>query len=94
MLGATGLLVAKSLLQSSKIYLWEDTISPRVVDAWNKSHDTQLNFYHFDNDDERSLFMLSSEQIPFDVVILDNVSAQLFSQQDKFEDLFIQCQPE
>ncbi|PNH87601.1 polyamine ABC transporter substrate-binding protein [Vibrio diazotrophicus] len=86
MLGATGL-SSQVIASELNIYLWEDTISPRVVEAWNKSHDTQLNFYHFDNDDERSLFMLSSDQIPFDVVILDNVSAQLFSQQDKFEDL-------
>ncbi len=69
------------------IYLWEDYISPRVVDEWNKTHTTQLNFYHFDNDDERSLQMLNSEKLPFDIVILDNVSAQLFSKQNTFEDL-------
>lgn len=69
------------------IYLWEDTLSPRVIDAWTKSHDTPLNLYHFDNDDERSLLMLNSQQLPFDIVILDNVSAQIFSRQNVFEDL-------
>ncbi len=86
MLSATGL-SSHVIASELNIYLWEDTISPRVIEAWNKTHDTKLNFYHFDNDDERSLLMLSSEQIPFDVVILDNVSAQLFSHQETFEDL-------
>ncbi|MFV0450081.1 MAG: spermidine/putrescine ABC transporter substrate-binding protein [Vibrio sp.] len=86
MLGATGL-SSHTIASELNIYLWEDTISPRVIAAWNKTHDTKLNFYHFDNDDERSLLMLSSERIPFDVVILDNVSAQLFSNQETFEDL-------
>lgn len=69
------------------IYLWEDTLSPRVIDAWTESHDTPLNLYHFDNDDERSLLMLKSVQLPFDIVILDNVSAHIFSRQNAFEDL-------
>ncbi|MGI2882849.1 polyamine ABC transporter substrate-binding protein [Vibrio furnissii] len=77
-------------VQSSELnlYLWEDTLSPRVVDAWHQRHpDTPLNLYHFDNDDERSLLMLKSVQLPFDVVVLDNVSAHIFSRQDLFEDL-------
>ncbi|WP_165310426.1 polyamine ABC transporter substrate-binding protein [Vibrio ziniensis] len=86
MLGATGL-SSHVIASELNIYLWEDTISPRIIDAWNQTHDIKLNFYHFDNDDERSLLMLSSEQIPFDVVILDNVSAQIFSHQETFENL-------
>jgi len=69
------------------IYLWEDTLSSRVIDAWNKTHDTKINLYHFDNDDERSLLMLKSTELPFDIVVLDNVSAQLFSKGDIFEEL-------
>lgn len=73
--------------QELNIYLWEDTLSPRVIDVWNQTHDTPLHLYHFDNDDERSLLMLNSVQLPFDVVILDNVSAHIFSRQNEFEDL-------
>ncbi len=69
------------------LYLWEDTLSPRVVDAWNQEHDTRINSYHFDNDDERSLLLLDGATLPFDIVVLDNVSAKLFSSQGLFEDL-------
>lgn len=69
------------------IYLWEDTLSKRVINKWNESHDIKLNLYHFDNDDERSLLMLKSLQLPFDIVVLDNISAHLFSRQHVFEDL-------
>ncbi|MBY8151760.1 spermidine/putrescine ABC transporter substrate-binding protein [Vibrio fluvialis] len=70
------------------VYLWEDTLSPRVIDAWNQANpDSTIHLYHFDNDDERSLLMLKSIQLPFDIVVLDNVSAHIFSRQDVFEDL-------
>ncbi len=69
------------------VYLWEDTLSPRVINAWNKLHTTQINAYHFDNDDERSLLLLDGATLPFDIMVLDNVSAQLFASQNIFEDL-------
>ncbi|WP_230389323.1 polyamine ABC transporter substrate-binding protein [Vibrio nitrifigilis] len=69
------------------IYLWEDTLSKRVINKWNESHNVKLNLYHFDNDDERSLLMLKSLQLPFDIVVLDNISAHLFSRQNVFENL-------
>jgi len=69
------------------IYLWEDTLSPRVIDVWNKTHDTKINAYHFDNDDERSLLLLDGATLPFDIMVLDNVSAKLFTSQALFDDL-------
>lgn len=85
-----GLSILSVPVKSSElnVYLWEDTLSPRVIDAWNQANpDSAIHLYHFDNDDERSLLMLKSIQLPFDIVVLDNVSAHIFSRQDVFEDL-------
>ncbi|EEZ01145.1 predicted polyamine sensor NspS involved in biofilm formation [Vibrio sp. RC586] len=69
------------------VYLWEDTIAPSVIDKWQKQTGHSVKLYHFDNDDERSLLMLKSVQLPFDIMVLDNVSAFIFSRQDAFENL-------
>ncbi|NAW90740.1 MULTISPECIES: polyamine ABC transporter substrate-binding protein [unclassified Vibrio] len=69
------------------IYLWEDTMSPQIVDQWRQSSGIDINLYHFDNDDERSLLMVKSVQLPFDIVVLDNVSALIYSRLNTFEDL-------
>lgn len=69
------------------LYLWEDTIAPNVVEAWQKQTGHTVRLYHFDNDDERSLLMLKSVQLPFDIIVLDNVSAVIFSRQNAFENL-------
>ncbi|MBU2897814.1 polyamine ABC transporter substrate-binding protein [Vibrio hepatarius] len=69
------------------IYMWEDTISPYVVEDWESSTGISLEPTHFDNDDERSLLMIKSLQLPFDVMILDNVSAQIYGRLGIFEDL-------
>ncbi|MGL5110582.1 MAG: polyamine ABC transporter substrate-binding protein [Vibrio ordalii] len=69
------------------IYLWEDTMSPQIVDQWRQSSGIVINLYHFDNDDERSLLMVKSVQLPFDIVVLDNVSALIYSRLNTFEDL-------
>ncbi|WP_182288598.1 polyamine ABC transporter substrate-binding protein [Vibrio spartinae] len=69
------------------IYLWEDTLSTHVISQWSKYFNIPLHLFHFDNDDERSLLMLKSFQLPFDIIVLDNVSAQIFARQDAFEDL-------
>ncbi|WP_114786932.1 polyamine ABC transporter substrate-binding protein [Vibrio tetraodonis] len=69
------------------IYMWEDTISPYVVEDWESSTGMPLKATHFDNDDERNLLMMKSLQLPFDVVILDNVSAQIYGRFGAFKDL-------
>ena len=69
------------------IYM-EDTLSPRVKQDWEKKTNIPLNLFYFDNDDERSLLMMKSIQLPFDLIVLDNVSAQLF-EKGIFEDLFV-----
>ncbi|MDW6003151.1 polyamine ABC transporter substrate-binding protein [Vibrio mangrovi] len=69
------------------IYLWEDTLSNKVISDWERKFNYPLNLFHFDNDDERSLLMLKSLQLPFDIIVLDNVSAHIFARQDTFEDL-------
>lgn len=69
------------------VYLWEDTLSPQVVELWERNNNYQIQRSHFDNDDERSLLMMKSVQLPFDIVVLDNVSAQIYGRQGIFEDL-------
>ncbi|RQW63081.1 spermidine/putrescine ABC transporter substrate-binding protein [Vibrio viridaestus] len=76
-----------SVAKGLNIYLWEDTLSNKVLSNWESETDIPINRFHFDNDDERSLLMLKSVQLPFDIIVLDNVSAQIFARQDAFEDL-------
>lgn len=76
-----------SIAKGLNIYLWEDTLSKKVINDWEETTNTPINQFHFDNDDERSLLMLKSIQLPFDIIVLDNVSAQIFARQNAFEDL-------
>ncbi|MFM2588963.1 spermidine/putrescine ABC transporter substrate-binding protein [Vibrio sp. TBV020] len=69
------------------IYMWEDTLSPNVRSDWETDTGVPLRLSHFDNDDERSLLMMKSVQLPFDIVVLDNVSAQIYGRLGSFEDL-------
>jgi len=67
--------------------MWEDTLSPNVQAQWEQKSGIPLTLSHFDNDDERSLLMMKSVQLPFDVVVVDNVSAQIYGRLGAFEDL-------
>ncbi|AIW13147.1 spermidine/putrescine ABC transporter substrate-binding protein [Vibrio tubiashii] len=69
------------------VYMWEDTLSPSIHSDWEQKSGAPLTLSHFDNDDERSLLMMRSVQLPFDVVVLDNVSAQIYGRLGSFEDL-------
>ncbi|MDR9828045.1 spermidine/putrescine ABC transporter substrate-binding protein [Vibrio sp. FNV 38] len=69
------------------VYLWEDTLSPQVVDRWQVERNQSIYQTHFDNDDERSLLMLNSKSLPFDIVVLDNVTAQIYARHNMFENL-------
>jgi spermidine/putrescine transport system substrate-binding protein len=69
------------------LYLWEDTLSFNVISDWEANHQHSINLFHFDNDDKRSLLMLKSVQLPFDIIVLDNVSANIFSRQGALENL-------
>jgi len=72
---------------SLSLYLWEDTLSPRVIQSWEQESNSILELSHFDNDDERSLLMMKNVQLPFDIVVLDNVSAQIYGDLGSFENL-------
>ncbi|WP_420918595.1 polyamine ABC transporter substrate-binding protein [Vibrio aestuarianus] len=83
-----GFSISMPILSSElNIYLWEDTISPQIISEWSENTETNIHLYHFDNDDERSLLMVKSLQLPFDIVVLDNVSALIYSRLKTFEDL-------
>ncbi|RTZ15086.1 spermidine/putrescine ABC transporter substrate-binding protein [Vibrio aquaticus] len=76
-----------SLAQALNIYMWEDTLSPQVRAQWEQKSGHSITLSHFDNDDERSQLMMKSIQLPFDVVVLDNVSAQIYGKLGTFENL-------
>nr|WP_039949042.1 spermidine/putrescine ABC transporter substrate-binding protein [Vibrio ichthyoenteri] len=67
--------------------MWEDTLSPEVIVQWQKQSASTLKFTHFDNDDERNVLMSHSERLPFDIIVLDNVSAQIYGQLGRLENL-------
>lgn len=69
------------------LFMWEDTMSPAVIKQWQQSTLNSLQFTHFDNDDERNVLMSRSEQLPFDIIVLDNISAQLYGQLGQLENL-------
>ncbi|WP_038173956.1 polyamine ABC transporter substrate-binding protein [Vibrio pacinii] len=72
---------------SLNVFMWEDTLAPVVLQQWQSEAGSSLSLSHFDNDDERSLLMMNNPQLPFDVVVLDNVSAQIYGRLGAFEDL-------
>lgn len=81
-------LISSSVCASSlSVYMWEDSLSPTVRNNWETQSGVPLHLSHFDNDDERSLLMMKSFQLPFDVVVLDNVSAQIYGRIGAFEEL-------
>lgn len=69
------------------LFMWEDTLSPAVIEQWQQDTATTLQLTHFDSDDERNVLMSRSEQLPFDIVVLDNVSAQVYGQLGRLENL-------
>lgn len=69
------------------IYMWEDSLSAQVIHDWESSGNDKLHITNFDNDDERNRLMMNSPLLPFDLVVLDNTSAQLYGNLGAFEDL-------
>ncbi|NVD05792.1 spermidine/putrescine ABC transporter substrate-binding protein [Vibrio sp. JPW-9-11-11] len=72
---------------SLKVYMWEDTLASDVKQQWQTETGVDLTLSHFDNDDERSLLMMKNPQLPFDVVVLDNVSAKIYGRLGAFEEI-------
>lgn len=69
------------------IYMWEDSLSPQVILEWQTLNNQKIKISNFDNDDERNLLMMNSPKLPFDIVVLDNTSAQLYGDLGAFDDL-------
>ena len=72
---------------SINVFMWEDTLAPAILQQWQSETGVSVSLSHFDNDDERSLLMMKNPQLPFDVVVLDNVSAQIYGRLGAFEDI-------
>ncbi|SDH27643.1 spermidine/putrescine transport system substrate-binding protein [Vibrio xiamenensis] len=69
------------------IYMWEDSLSPHVAHKWQTLNNQEIKISNFDNDDERNLLMMNSPQLPFDIIVLDNISAKLYGDLGAFDDL-------
>ncbi|WP_117235928.1 polyamine ABC transporter substrate-binding protein [Vibrio maerlii] len=61
-----------------RLYLWEDSLSQQAQTLWKEKDHPALRLDYFDNDDERNRLMLNSEELPFDIIVLDNVSATFY----------------
>ncbi|MGF1755619.1 spermidine/putrescine ABC transporter substrate-binding protein [Vibrio makurazakiensis] len=84
------LLISTAHLQAQdelKLYLWEDSLSPKIQAKIEKAYDTQLQLHYLDNDDERNKLMLNSRSLPFDIVVFDNVSANIYGEQGELVNL-------
>ncbi len=69
------------------IYMWEDSLSPQVRRHWEDLTNQRIKIANFDNDDERNLLMMNIPKLPFDITVLDNISANLYGKAGSFEDL-------
>ena len=70
-----------------QLYVWEDTLGSGVQKKWESDNNQSLLLHYFDNDDERNKLMLNSDSLPFDVVVFDNVSANIYGKQGALVDL-------
>ena len=70
-----------------QLYVWEDSLGAEVQRKWESDNAQPLLLHYFDNDDERNKLMLNSESLPFDVVVFDNVSANVYGQQGALVDI-------
>lgn len=72
---------------SLHLYMWEDSLAPEVIEQWQSTHSSRIELSFFDNDDERDKLMLNNEQLPFDIVTLDNVSAHYYGRSGALVDV-------
>ncbi len=78
---AMSLQATSSLAQTQEtlnLFMWEGTLSEETQKGWEDRTGISLRMDYFDNDDERNQLMLRSQNLPFDIVVLDNVSANIF----------------
>jgi len=69
------------------LLMWEGTLSERVVQQWQALSGVTLHITHFDNSDSRDTLLTGNKGLPFDILILDNVAANIYGQLDELVDV-------
>lgn len=66
-----------------KIYIWEEYISPELIDKWEEKTGHKVNLVFYDSDESRDEVLGSGNGKDFDLAVFDSVSAQLFGKNNK-----------
>lgn len=66
-----------------KIYIWEDYISPQLVQRWEQKTGHKVTLTYFDNEESRDAVLGSDNAKAFDLTIMNTVAAQLFGKNNK-----------
>ncbi|MBA5764508.1 extracellular solute-binding protein [Vibrio sp. 404] len=67
--------------------MWEDTLSDRVIQQWQAQTGTTIHITYFDNSDDRDTLLTVNKDLPFDILILDNVAANIYGKLGELVDV-------
>lgn len=65
------------------LLMWEDSLSTRVINQWQKETGIAINITHFDSNDDRDILLSGNQNLPFDILVLDNISTNVFAELGK-----------
>ncbi|MGF1910473.1 spermidine/putrescine ABC transporter substrate-binding protein [Vibrio kasasachensis] len=80
LLGLTQVLSFQLIAKELNLLMWEDTLSEHVVQQWQVQSGNTLHITHFDSNDDRDTLLTANNNLPFDILILDNVSSKIYGQ--------------
>lgn len=63
---------------------WEEYLSPKVIELWQKETGVEIEEVYFDNDEKRDEILTNPDRHDIDVAVVDEVSAELFGKSGKF----------
>lgn len=66
-----------------KLYIWEDYISQELLDNFQKETGIEIQQVFYDSDKTRSEIVASSAGEQFDIVLMDNIAAQIFGKNNR-----------
>lgn len=76
-----------SISDELKIYIWEDYISPELIDKWEETTGHTVNLVYYDSDESRDEVLGSDSGKGFDLAVFDSISSQLFGKNNKIHAL-------
>jgi spermidine/putrescine transport system substrate-binding protein len=74
---------AQSTPKELTLYIWEDYISPKVIENFTKTTGIEIQQVRFDSDKTRDGIVASERGKQFDLVLFGNVSVQIFGKNNK-----------